>query len=154
MTNGKSKNVDFEKAIKVCSAIDSFFKNTRNYAKLKEIGGPRDCDDVRMWYDEEYLYIKAENIKEFLDIQQTNIAFSKNIKVTLSEKELIKTYIKNDNKPEYSVHIQKPLYDKYKSKSRYVAFNRERCRHHNLFENIEKIIFDRCQIAVKTQKND
>lgn len=157
LIKGQSKNIDFEKAKKICTAIDSFFENTKDQSKLKEIGSPNDCDDVRMWYDEDYLYIKSRNIKEILDMKQIGLVFNINIKIALSEKELIKTYTKKDNKPEYSVHIQKNLHpdskDK-KTKYRYVAFNRRTCRQHKLFKNIEEIILNRCQKDVKSQKTN
>lgn len=115
-----------------------------------------------VWYDNDYLYIKAEEIKEILKLQNCDVTFNNCIKAILAEKDLIKKIIKKDGKPEYSVHIQKNLYPVHKSdsddkknitKKRYVAFNRMNCKQYNLFEKIEEIILKRCQIDVKVEKN-
>lgn len=109
LTKGTSKAIDFENAKKICIAIDSFFEKKMYQTKLAKLGTQEVCDDVRMWYDEEYLYIRTENIREFLQLGSIKTAFSLKIKVALAEKGLIKKYIKSDGKPEYSVHIQKNL---------------------------------------------
>lgn len=85
------------------------------------------------------MYIRAIRIQELLEINKSKERFSMNIKRTLAEKQLIKTYIKSDGKVEYTVHMQKPLYADKKSTHRFIAFSRKECRKHNLFENLEKI---------------
>ena len=104
-----------------------------------------------------------------MKLTNSNLKYNINVKKLLAGKEVIKTYIKNDGKPEYSVHLQKILSSEKKSDdnakekgtskrkkqshSRYIAFDREKCREYNLFPNIEKTIAGRCQIDVKTEKN-
>lgn len=168
LIKGTSKVVDFENAKKMCKIVDLFFEKSSYQKKLVKIGDPKVHDDVRIWYDDECLYIRAENIKEFLKMQKINITFNKKIKVALADGNLIKTYTKGSRR-EYSVHIQKSLYDESKienedksesedkgidkgktkkktstkSSVRYIAFDRAICKQHNLFENVEKAIRER-----------
>ena len=135
---GTTKNIDFVKTCKLCSEIDTFFTKIKNKDLIGKIGDV-DVNEKRLWYDEEYMYIRAIRIQELLEINKSKERFSMNIKRTLAEKQLIKTYIKSDGKVEYTVHMQKPLYADKKSTHRFIAFNREECRKHNLFENLEKI---------------
>lgn len=155
LSNGESENTEIEKVERVCSVIDSFFVSNKNKKKLMRIGEPWISDDIRMWYDDEYLYIKADNIKEMLRWNRRKYTFGIKIKVILAENKLIKTYTKKDGKPEYSIHIQKNLFAEpenskgdeikinKKTQARYIAFDRKMCCYYRLFENIEAAIIEK-----------
>lgn len=155
LSNGESENTEIEKVKSLCSVIDAFFTNSKNKKRLMRIGEPWVSDDIRMWYDDECLYIKADNIKEMLSWRRKKETFGIKIKVILAENKLIKTYTKKDGKPEYSIHIQRNLFAEpenskgdeikinKKTQARYIAFDRKRCRSYGLFENIETAIIEK-----------
>lgn len=164
LVKGESINNTFDKAVIMCRAIDSYFKKTtnsngetsyQNSKKIKKIGEGKTDIGIKVWGDNDYIYIRPDDIKEMLKLQQCSESLSMKVKVILSEKEIIKKYIKNDGKPEYSVHLPKvPECDKKVASLRYIAFNRVKCRQYGLFDNIDEIISNRCQIDVKTEENE
>lgn len=176
---GAATEEDFEKAKAICKQIDKYFESKTNHDLIGIIGGEKLGFEKRVWCDDETIYIRRKNLIEFLILTGSKMRYNKNINIALADKNLIETITKNDGKPEYSVHIQKRLYEedeikekknsgdqnkseeekkkertKNKTPYRFMAFNRERCRQHNLFENIEKIITNRCQIDVKTTEKE
>ncbi len=152
---------DFEKAKSVCKQLDSFFISTeKGTPKNKDIVGKLGCDEgvteKRVWFDDEYIFMIQKRANELLKLTGGNKSFNTQVKCALAEHDIIKKYIKSDGKPEYTVHLQKPLYGNKKSRLRYLSFNRKICKQYDLFTNIEKIIEnieDRCQIDVKPEKN-
>lgn len=102
-------------------------------------------DIVKLKYDENNLYIRADIINEILRIAEFPGNFSVDIKKTLAEEHLIASYFKNDGKREYSVHLPKPKDGSNKTQARYISFNRENCREKNLFPKIEEYISEKTQ---------
>ena len=153
---GTATDEDFEKAKAICKQIDSYFESKRNHNLIGIIGCEKHGFEKRIWCDDENIYIRRQNLTEFLKLTGGKLHYNKNINIALADKELIKTITKKDGKPEYSVHIQKNLYEEEKNKTQYrfMAFNREKCRQYNLFENIEKVILNRCQKDVKTKEKE
>lgn len=47
--------------------------------------------------------------------------------------------IREKERPEYSVHIQKPLFDNHKDRRRFLALKRVSCARFDLFPNIDSI---------------
>ena len=160
---------NFENAKITCRQIDSYFRSEKKQSFIGEIGCEELPSEKSVWFNEEYIYMRQIRISEFLKLTNSNLKYNINVKKSLAGKEVIKTYIKKEGKPEYSVHLQKILSSdkksddtakvkgtskrKKQSHSRYIAFDREKCRQYNLFPNIEKTIVNRCQIDVKTEKN-
>ncbi len=144
---------DFEKAKSVCKQLDSFFTSTdKGTPKNKDLVGKIGCEEgvteKRVWFDDEYIFIAQKRANELLKLTDGNKNFNTQVKYALAKHDIIKKYIKADGKPEYTVHLQKPLYDNKKSKLRYLAFNREICKKYDLFPNIEKIM-EHIKIDVK-----
>ncbi len=154
---GYATDKDFEIAKTTCIQIDSYFtlqKKTHKNAKLiGEIGCEECVTEKRIWYDNENFYITLKHINEFLKLTGWKMVFNLKVKGALAEKEIIKIYTKKDGKPEYSTHLQKPLYGKTKTQDRFITFNRKRCKEYQIFQNIEAIMINRCQIDVKPEKN-
>ena len=90
----------------------------------------KNITDIKLWYDDKTFYITQKNISDLLliDKNKNKNKFSLTVKRALAKKNIIETYIKSDGNPEYSVHIQKPLFDNKKAKNRFIAFNRAECK--------------------------
>ncbi len=132
---GETTDDDFNYTKNICTILDKYFSNSRKC--INSIGSSDNVDGTKVWYDDDNLYITADNLKERL--LGSEYKFSLNVKRTLVKHNLIVT-CQAKNNIEYSVHIKKPLFGNIKSKKRYIAFNRNECRNHNLFPNIETII--------------
>ena len=109
-------------------------KNKNFVAKANEES--RNVTNIRIWYDDEYIFMTAQIIKEILKLMDADILFNKALKERLAEKDIIKVY-KENSRIEYSTHYQKPLYDNKRIKDRFIMFNREKCKEYNLFPYIE-----------------
>jgi len=133
---GESTEDDFSDARKVCTILDDYFyKNKDEISKVKqsEYSGP-----VLMWYDEKYLYIKGKSLTKVLNSSGTKSKFSVSVKKSMAEKGIIESYKKENGQYEYSINLQKQVYDNLKTKGRFVAFNREKCREYDLFKKVEE----------------
>lgn len=149
MVKGRSSNMDFSKAKEVCSEIDLYFTNKSNRIQIGKLGEITDSIDIHLLYDDEYFYIRINKIKEIVKLANGKDHFSMRTRAALSEREIIDSYQKRDGKPEYTVHIKKPLSGDQKTKKRFVAFNRAKCKKYNLFEELEKYC-----LSVAPQKDD
>lgn len=155
---------DIENAKNVCRQIDCYFEKQKNKSLIGKIGAETNPCEKSVWYDEDTIYMTLHRAHEFLKLTNSNLSFSISIKKALAHAGFIKSYTKKDNKPEYTVHIQKALqaknmskddtntYASIKTRNRYIAFNRDICSQHNLFPNIEKIIADRYIFDVARKK--
>lgn len=132
---GNTTEDDFDIIKNICSILDKYFSNSHKC--INAIGSADNVDGTKVWYDDDNLYITADNLKDRL--LGSDYKFSLNVKRTLVQHNLIVT-CQAKNNIEYSVHIKKPLFGNIKSKKRYIAFNRNECRNHTLFPNIETII--------------
>ncbi len=118
-----------------CSYINKYMQKNKNFvAKANEES--RNVTNIRIWYDDEYIFMTAQIIKEILKLMDADILFNKALKELLAEKDIIKVY-KENSRIEYSTHYQKPLYDNKRIKDRFIMFNREKCKEYNLFPYIE-----------------
>ena len=64
--------------------------------------------------------------------------------MALAEMGYINTVKVGENETtEYSLHIQTPLYEKQKTRERFIRFNRQKCIDDNLLTNIDGISFFR-----------
>lgn len=162
----KIKQPDIEHAKDVCKQIDCYFSQKKSKSLIGEIGVERNPSEKSVWYDDETIYITLPRAIEFLKLTESKLKFGVADRKALADEGFIKTYIKKDGKPEYTIHLQKALEAKSKRKdddkdsekstktrNRYIAFKRDVCRNYNLFQNIEEIILGRCQIDVKQEKN-
>ena len=120
---GSSVRFLYNRPLDFCSALE-----------LKNI------TDIKLWYDDKTFYITQKNISDLLLIDKNKNKFSLTVNRALAKKNIIETYIKSDGKPEYSVHIQKPLFDNKKAKNRFIAFNRAECKKNNIFKTIEEYV--------------
>lgn len=128
---------DFDNAKRICREVDAYFVPARKKKQIAMLGQDKVLEDIWLWYDAEAYYLTAESIKNILDIRGSKLKLSTVEKKALHQKELIKVHKKADDSLEYTVHYQRPLYCDYKTKKRFVAFNREKCKEYNLFENLE-----------------
>ena len=138
--DGIPKNTEFKKAKSICKEIDNYFSIPKNQKKLSTIETDVHYPDTKLWYSDDTFYITADAISEILKINQSSLKLSPKVKVALADKDLIRTYTKNDGKREYSIHMQKSPQAKSISKCRYIAFNRGACKEYNLFNSIEDAI--------------
>lgn len=134
---GETTDDDFDIIKNVCTILDKYFSNAQKHKCINAIGSSDNVDGTQIWYDDDNLYITADNLKDRL--LGSDYKFSLNIKRSLAKRNLIVTCMAKNN-VEYSVHIKKPLFENVKSKKRYIAFNRNECRNHNLFPRIENLI--------------
>lgn len=132
---------DFEQAIAVCKAFDKYFDKKSRRQYLGSIGvTPPNANEIKVWCDQNHIYVKARTLSEILKLQDCEYKFSLKVKRVLAQREMIETYsVSESERPEYTVHIQKPLYDNVKSRARFVAFKRARCGTYGLFDYIDKI---------------
>lgn len=137
---GVPKNIEFRKAKNICKEIDNYFSTSKNQKKLSTIETDVHYPDTKLWYSDDTLYITADAISEILKINMSSLKLSPKVKVALADKDLIRTYTKNDGKREYSIHMQKSSQVKSISKCRYIAFNRVTCKEYELFTSIENAI--------------
>lgn len=146
LIKGQSTNNTFDMATKMCNAIDTYFKSESNKKRIKKVGEDKTDIGVKLWWDDDCIYIRPDDIKDILKTQQHKGNLDKKIKIIFAERNIIKKYTKGDGKPEYSVHLPKSSgVDKKTAALRYIAFNREQCKLYNLFPNIEETLFNRCQ---------
>ena len=121
--------------------LKSIFLTTPEKKQIGKIGAElKNITDIKLWYDDKTFYITQKNISDLLLIDKNKNKFSLTVKRALAKKNIIETYIKSDGKPEYSVHIQKPLFDNKKAKNRFIAFNRAECKKNNIFKTIEEYV--------------
>lgn len=152
---GTSTDMDFEEAKIICDSIDSYFDSNKKIKRAGEIGNEQNIEDIRLWYNDEYFYITANNISEILKLKDCTFNFAKRHKLALSDNELIHVYNKPGGGVEYSVHILTPLYNEHKSKSRFIAFKRKNLEKYDLFKNIKKFILlnEKIKSLKASQKN-
>ena len=129
---------DFDNAKSICREIDTYFSQTGKKKRIALLGQNKKREDIWLWYDNDYFYLTADNIKDILAPQGGKLRLTISEKKVLHQKRLIKVHTKGDGSLEYTVHCQKTLSCKEKTKKRFVAFNREKCKEYNLFENLEK----------------
>ncbi len=129
---------DFDNAKSICREIDTYFSQTGKKKRIALLGQNKKREDIWLWYDNDYFYLTADNIKDILAPQGGKLRLTISEKKALHQKRLIKVHTKGDGSLEYTVHCQKPLCCDKTTKKRFVAFNREECRKCNLFENLEK----------------
>ena len=136
-------NSDIDRAKEICRVLDEYFAKKSNRRCLAMIGEENSLPtEVKAWGDENLLYITARTLNEILKLQDDKGKFTLAVKRALAHEGLIEYYMVGGDKPrpEYSVHIQKPLYGAHKSKVRFVAFRREECAKYHLFPHIEDIL--------------
>lgn len=132
---------DFADAKNVCNSVEKYFSDNSGKKQIGKIGAElKNITDIKLWYDDKTFYITQKNISDLLLIDKNKNKFSLTVKRALAKKNIIETYIKSDGKPEYSVHIQKPLFDNKKAKNRFIAFNRAECKKNNIFKTIEEYV--------------
>ena len=132
---------EYEQAVAICKAFDRYFDKKSNHQYLGSIGVmPPNANEIKVWRDNNHIYVKSKTLSEILKLQDCEYKFTLKIKRALAQREMIETYsVSETERPEYTVHIQKPLYDNVKSRARFVAFKRPRCGTYGLFEFIDKI---------------
>ena len=130
-----------QQALEICRAIDSHFKKSNNQIKVCNIGKkPAKVSLAQIWCDESTINISAKNIEEILKIENCKYKLNKHIKIALDEMGYINTIkVGKNNTTEYSTHIQTPLYDKEKTRERFIRFNRQKCVDDNLLIHINNI---------------
>ena len=128
---------DFDNAKRICREVDAYFVPARKKKQIAMLGQNKVLEDIWLWYDKEFFYVTADNIENILKIGNNKLKPNIKVKKALHQKELIKVHKKSDDSLEYTVHYQRPLYCNYKTQKRFVAFNREKCKEYNLFENLE-----------------
>ena len=132
---------DVADAKNVCNSVEKYFSDNSGKKQIGKIGAElKNITDIKLWYDDKTFYITQKNISDLLLIDKNKNKFSLTVKRALAKKNIIETYIKSDGKPEYSVHIQKPLFDNKKAKNRFIAFNRAECKKNNIFKTIEEYV--------------
>lgn len=129
---------DFDNAKSICREIDTYFSQAQMKKRIALLGQKKKREGIWLWYDNDYFYLTADNIKDILASQGSKLRLTISEKKVLHQKGLIKVHTKGDGSLEYTVHCQKPLCCDKTTKKRFVAFNREECRKCNLFENLEK----------------
>lgn len=136
---GETTDVDFDNAKKICLDIDAYFGSAKRKKKIVQLGLDKVPRDYMLWYNEDYFYISTVNITDILDVQHCKLKLSLAERKALYQKGIIKVTHKKDGNIEYTTKYQKPLYKGDKPDgTRYIAFNRGKCREYNLFKNIEK----------------
>lgn len=130
---------DFDNAKSICREIDTYFSKTGKKKRIALLAQNKKLEDIWLWYDNDYFYLTADNIKDILASQGNKLRLTISEKKVLHQKGLIKVHTKADDSLEYTVHCQKPLYGNETTKKRFVAFKREECRKYNLFEKLEKV---------------
>ncbi len=133
---------DFDNAKSICREIDTYFSQTGKKKRIALLAQNKKREDIWLWYDNDYFYLTADNIKDILAPQGNKLRLTISEKKVLHQKGLIKVHTKADDSLEYTVHCQKPLYGDETTKKRFVAFKREECRKYNLFEKLEKTCSD------------
>ncbi len=126
----KSKNI--------CQTIDNYFGKKANQRHLAAIGyTPKAATEIKAWYDNTFIYMTAKTVDEILKLEDSKYKLTLNIKRALAEEKRIHIYhVGETERPEYTIHLQKPLYEKVKSKARFMAFYRNKTKY-SLFPNIE-----------------
>lgn len=126
----KSKNI--------CQTIDNYFGKKVNQRHLAAIGcTPKAATEIKAWYDNTFIYMTAKTVDEILKLEDSKYKLTLNIKRALAEEKRIHIYhVGETERPEYTIHLQKPLYEKVKSKARFMAFYRNKTKY-SLFPNIE-----------------
>ena len=141
VNNGKNKYDILEATLSLCKQIDKYFEKEGKNKRILRIGETKSYDTtVLMFYDEEYFYIKSEDLRKTILGSEKGLKLSKDVKEVLVEKDLIKSHINSNGKTEYSVHIQKKLSDGQKMTHRYFAFKREALKKDGLFLCVENYI--------------
>ncbi|MBR2886203.1 MAG: hypothetical protein IKB93_15670 [Clostridia bacterium] len=130
-----------QQAIEICKALDSHFKTSNNRIKVCNIGEkPPKPSLAQIWCDEDTINIAAKNIEEILKLENCKYKLNKYTKMALAEMGYINTVKVGENETtEYSLHIQPPLYEKQKTRERFIRFNRQKCIEHDLLTNIDGI---------------
>ena len=132
---------DLEEAKELCQVLDGYFAKKTNRRYLANIGAESSPPtEVKVWCDDVHIYITEQTFNEILKLQDCNKKISIKIKRTLAKNDLIKFYkVGEKERPEYSVHIQKPLFDNHKDRRRFLALKRVSCARFDLFPNIDSI---------------
>ncbi len=134
-----------QQAIEICKALDSHFKTSNNRIKVCNIGEkPPKPSLAQIWCDKDTINISAKNIEEILKLENCKYKLNKYTKIALAEMGYINTIKVGENETtEYSLHIQTPLYEKQKTRERFIRFNRQKCIDDDLLTNIDGISFIR-----------
>lgn len=142
-----------QQALEICRAIDQHLALEKNKSKICNIGSvPTAPSLAQVWCDGETINITTKNIEEILKLQNCKYKFNIHVKKALAELGLIQTTVRSGGTNEYSLHIQKPLYDDFKTSERFIRFKRDACLKHKLFENLECVSMDHVSDDVTISK--
>lgn len=141
-TDDESDNEQIRKILKVCNDVDNYFNESRRKKYILALDEAQRSDIVKLKYDKNNLYMRADIINEILRIVEFPGNFSVDIKKMLTGENLITSYFKNDGKREYSVHLPNSKNRSDKTQAHYIAFSRANCREEDLFLEFENYIYE------------